>query len=114
MYLKNNREIYESDKYPGYYIDANTGAFCDEEGNYIGGNIDNGDKPGGGRIPSPIQSEIVFISKTGKQFYPQRTKSATISIDILAARRMGYKPSKGYLSFKKRTQKNTFKMKNKK
>lgn len=46
MYLKDGREIYESDKYPGYYIDADTGAFCDERGNYIGGNIDNGDTPG--------------------------------------------------------------------
>lgn len=41
MYLKEGREIYESDRYPGYYIDANTGAFCDERGNYIGGNIDD-------------------------------------------------------------------------
>lgn len=46
MYLEDGREIYESDKYPGYYIDADTGAFCDEMGNYIGGNIDNGDTPG--------------------------------------------------------------------
>lgn len=46
MYLDNGREIYESDKYPGYFIDANTGAFCDEDGHYIGGNIDDGDKPG--------------------------------------------------------------------
>lgn len=46
MYFKDGREIYESDKYPGYYIDANTGAYCDEHGNYIGGNADNGDKPG--------------------------------------------------------------------
>lgn len=29
MYLDNGREIYESDDYPGYYIDADTGAFCD-------------------------------------------------------------------------------------
>ena len=46
MYLENGREIYESDQYPGYFIDANTGNFCDERGNYIGGNIDNGDRPG--------------------------------------------------------------------
>lgn len=46
MYLKDGREIYESDRYPGYYIDANTGDFYDERGNYIGGNIDNGDTPG--------------------------------------------------------------------
>lgn len=47
MYLEDGREIYECDQYPGHYIDANTGAFCDSRGNYIGGNIDNGDKPGG-------------------------------------------------------------------
>lgn len=47
MYLDNGREIYECDQYPGYYIDANTGAFCNEDGHYIGGNIDEGDKPGG-------------------------------------------------------------------
>lgn len=46
MYLTNGREIYESDRYLGYYIDANTGAFCNENGNYIGGNIDNEDTPG--------------------------------------------------------------------
>ena len=46
MYLKDGREIYESDRYPGYYIDANTGDFCDERGNQRGGNIDNGDTPG--------------------------------------------------------------------
>lgn len=51
MYLDNGREIYECDQYPGYYIDANTGAFCDEDGHYIGeGNIDEGDKPGGNHI----------------------------------------------------------------
>ena len=46
MYLENGKEIYESDRFPGYFIDADTGAFCDEDGNYIGGNIDNGDRPG--------------------------------------------------------------------
>jgi hypothetical protein len=46
MYLENGREIYESDKHPGYYIDANTGDYCDEYGNYVGGNADMGDAPG--------------------------------------------------------------------
>ncbi len=46
MYLKDGREIYECDRFPGYYIEADTGNFCDSHGNLIGGNLDNGDKPG--------------------------------------------------------------------
>lgn len=95
MYLKDGREIYESDKFPGYFIDANTGAFCDEKGNYIGGNQDNGDKPGDIKA-TYLEEEIVFISKTGKQYYPEKRKTATIPCSLLAAKRMGYKPSKGY------------------
>lgn len=45
MYLKDGREIYESQKYPGYYIEANTGNYCDEQGNLVGGNEDMGDNP---------------------------------------------------------------------
>lgn len=97
MYLQNGREIYESDKYPGYYIDANTGAFCDEKGNYIGGNIDDGDKPGGNRN---AQQEIVWITKSGKQYYPKPTKSATTPISISEARNRMYVPSKGYVKYK--------------
>ena len=46
MYLKNGREIIESDRYPGYFIDQSNGAWCDEYGNYVGGNADDGDAPG--------------------------------------------------------------------
>lgn len=92
MYLKDGREILECDEYPGYYIDANTGYFCDEDGNYIGGCIDDGDKPGGNRI-----NEYVWITKSGKQFYRKRTKSATKRVTKEYAIRKGYKPSKGYL-----------------
>lgn len=97
MYLDNGREIYESDNYPGYYIDANTGAFCDENGNYVGGNIDNGDKPGGN-----IDREYVFVSRTGRQYYSKRTKIATNMITITEARRQGYRPSAGYITYKKK------------
>jgi len=45
MYLKDGREIYESEKHPGYYIEANTGNYCDEYGNLVGGNEDMGDDP---------------------------------------------------------------------
>lgn len=94
MYLKDGREIYESDKYPGYYIDANTGAWCDEEGNYIGGNADDGDVPEGKR------EEIVFVARSGKLYYPKRGKYATTSMTITEARRNGYQPSAGYISYK--------------
>lgn len=95
MYLKDGREIYESDDYPGYYIEANTGAWCDENGNYIGGNADDGCKPDG-----HSSEELVFVTKSGHQYYPKRTKSATIFMTITEARRKGYKPSPGYISYK--------------
>ena len=96
MYLDNGREIYESDKYPGYYIDANTGAWCDGNGNYIGGNSDDGDAPGGRKE----DIEIVFVTKSGHQYYPKRTKLANISMTLTEAKRKGYKPSAGYISYK--------------
>ncbi len=46
MYLKDGREILESEKHPGYWIEANTGNYCDEYGHLVGGNEDNGDVPG--------------------------------------------------------------------
>lgn len=56
MYLKDGREIYECDKFPGYYIEADTGNFCDSQGNLIGGNLDNGDKPGTPRVLLKIRN----------------------------------------------------------
>lgn len=106
MYLDDGREIYESDKYPGYYIDADTGDFCDENGNYIGGNQDNGDEPGNGRH---FDSERVWITKSGRQYYPQRTKSATVSISLFEARRKGYRPSAGYNAYKAKENRRKYK-----
>lgn len=97
MYLKNGREIYESDQYPGYYIDSNTGNFCDESGNYIGGNIDLGDKPGR-RL---FTDEYVWVSKSGKQYYPSPTKSAIIRLSKMDALRKGYRASAMYKNKKK-------------
>ena len=97
MYLDNGREIYECDQYPGYYIDANTGAFCDEDGHYVGGNIDEGDKPGGNHIN--ICTRTVWVSKSGKQYYPKRNKTATIPLTLEEARRRRYKPSSGYKNY---------------
>lgn len=91
MYLDNGREIYESDAYPGYFIDANTGGYCDEYGNYMGGNVDNGDIPG-----RYTPQRRVFITKHGKYYYAKPTKLATTSLLLSEAVRKGYKPSKGY------------------
>lgn len=110
MYLEDGREIYESDKYPGYYIDANTGDFCDEEGHYVGGNQDNGDKPGRG-YQSPFCNEIVYVSKSGRQYYPKKTKTATIATRLSEAIRKDYRPSRGYLSYKERESKKQSKKK---
>ena len=85
MYLNDGREIYESDQYPGYYIDANTGNFCDESGDYVGGNIDLGEKPGRQFM------EYVWVSKTGKRYYEKPTKSATIRMPKMDAIRKGYR-----------------------
>lgn len=99
MYLEDGREIYESDKYPGYFIDANTGAFCDENGNYMGGNIDNGDTPGRG---VDAHSKRVWVSRSGRYYYPNRTKTAVRSMPLIVAKSKGYKPSKGYLTYEKK------------
>ena len=98
MYLKDGREIYECDKFPGYYIDANTGNFCDEQGNYIGGNIDNGDEPGSHAMMIDVP-DIVYVSKTGKQYYPKPNKVANIPMDLEKAHQKGLTPSAGYTRF---------------
>ena len=114
MYLKDGREIYECDQFPGYYIDANTGAFCDENGNYVGGNIDDGDKPG--RSPAMLIDvpDIVYISKTGKLYYPHPTAAATTPIDIDKAHQKGYKPSRGYEAFATKLYKKALKTRSRK
>lgn len=98
MYLKDGREIYESDKYPGYYIDADTGSFCDENGYYIGGNQDDGDRPGN-HAKVYDNTRTVWVTKSGSQYYPKRTKSATIAMTLYKARSKGYRASVGYQKF---------------
>lgn len=100
MYLKDGREIYECDQFPGYFIDANTGNFCDEQGNFIGGNIDDGDEPGKkGHAVMLDVPDYVYISKTGKQYYPKTTFAAQTPIRLEDAEAKGYKPSRGYQTF---------------
>ena len=98
MYLRDGREIIESDNHPGYFIDQSNGAWCDEEGNYIGGNADMGDKPGHIHTMQ-LEPDIVFISKSGKLFYPTPTAAAKTPIDINRAIQKGYKPSRGYETY---------------
>lgn len=97
MYLKDGREILECDKYPGYFTVYQTGDFCDEYGNLVGGNIDNGDTPGSSKRNT---DDRVWVSKFGKQFYPNRTKAANISMPLIIALSKGLTPSRGYISWK--------------
>lgn len=103
MYLKDGREILECDRYPGYYIVYQTGDFCDEHGNLVGGNIDRGDSPG---CTGATAGERVWVSKFGKQYYPHRTTSANISMPLIVAKSKGLKPSKGYISYMERQRNN--------
>lgn len=97
MYLKDGRGIIESDKFPGYFIDQSNGAWCDEYGNYIGGNSDDGDIPGGQAKGTILDvPDIVYVSKTGKQYYPKPNKTATIPMPLDKAHQKGYTPSAGY------------------
>lgn len=102
MYLEDGREIYESDEYPGYFIDADTGNFCDEQGNYIGGNLDNGDKPGHRWIATPRASGFVYVSKRGCLYYPKQSAMANIPMSKEQAEQRGYKPSRGYQTMMKK------------
>ena len=109
MYLKDGREIIESDKYPGYFIDQSNGAWCDSEGNYVGGIADDGDAPGHLQTRIIDVPDIVFISKTGKQYYPKPNKTATTPIMLDEAHKRGYTPSAGYQKFAERIYKKALK-----
>ena len=102
MYLEGGREIIESDKYPGYYIDQSNGAWCDENGNYVGGNADNGDEPGRGHSAILDVPDIVFTSKTGKYYFSKPCKTAMIPMNKDLADQKGLKPSVEYGKFVKK------------
>lgn len=70
MYLKDGREIYESEKYPGYYIEANSGNYCDQYGNLVGGNEDMGDDP---RAVKAFREKF-FAEALNKNFRKSKTK----------------------------------------
>lgn len=114
MYLKDGREIIESDKYPGYYIDQSNGAWCDEHGNYVGGIADDGDKPGSGKSAILDVPDYVYVSKTGNLYYPKPTAVATKRMRLEIAERAGYKPSRGYQAFVRKVYEKWKKEQNKK
>lgn len=107
MYI-NGKEIYESEKFPGYYIEANTGNFCDEKGNLIGGNQDDGDVPGGHGTILDVP-DYVYVSNKGKLYYPQATGTAFTRIRLEEADRRGYKPSRSYQNMVERLYKKVHK-----
>lgn len=99
MYLKDGRKIIESDEYPGYFIDQSNGAWCDEEGNYVGGIADDGDAPGRGQTAILDVPDTVYTSKTGKYYFSKPCKTAKIPMDKGEADRKGLKPSAEYNKF---------------
>ncbi len=86
MYLENGDEVIEADN--GRLILANSGAYCDEEGNPTGGCIDN-------------EEEFVYVTKTGGVYHIS-TECASLKarkpelkkISLLDAQKHGYKACK--------------------
>lgn len=114
MYLKDGREIIESDKYPGYYVDQSNGAWCDEDGNYVGGNSDDGDEPGKAKTAILDVPDYVYVAKGGTLYYPKPTVHATKRIRLEDADKQGYTPSRGYEKFVSGLYKEYLKKKSKK
>lgn len=87
MYLENGDEVIEAGN--GKLILANSGAYCDEDGNPTGGCIDD-DK-----------EEFVYVTKTGGSYHTNREcvslkarKPELKKISLLDARKQGYKACK--------------------
>ena len=86
MYLENGDEVIEASN--GRLILANSGAYCDEEGNPTGGCIDN-------------EEEFVYVTKTGSVYHTNREcpslkarKPELKKISLLDAQKHGYKACK--------------------
>lgn len=84
-YLENGDEVIEADN--GRLILANSGAYCDEDGNPTGGCIDD--------------EEYVYITKTGSVYHTDRGCASLKArnpkveeIPLSEARKKGYKPCK--------------------
>ena len=87
MYLENGDEVIEASN--GGLILANSGAYCDEEGNPTGGCIDD------------EEEEFVYVTKTGGSYHTNREcvslkarKPELKKISLLDARKQGYKACK--------------------
>ena len=86
MYLENGDEVIEADN--GRLILANSGAYCDEDGNPTGGCIDN-------------EEEFVYVTRTGGTYYTNREcaslkarKPELKKISLSDAQKHGYKACK--------------------
>ena len=86
MYLKNGDEIIEADN--GKLILANSGAYCDENGNPTGGCIDHEDT-------------YVYVTKTGSVYHTSKEcpslkarNPEVKKISLSDARKQGYKACK--------------------
>lgn len=86
MYLKNGDEVIEADN--GKLILANSGAYCDENGNPTGGCIDNEDIK-------------VYVTKTGSVYHISKEcpslkarNPEVKKISLSDARKQGYKACK--------------------
>lgn len=86
MYLKNGDEVIEADN--GKLILANSGAYCDENGNPTGGCID-------------YEDTNVYVTKTGKVYHTSKECSSLKArnpevkkISLSDARKQGYKACK--------------------
>ena len=92
MYLKNGDEVIEADN--GKLILANSGAYCDEDGNPTGGCIDYED--------IEVDEDIkVYVTKTGRVYHTSKECSSLKArnpevkkISLLDARKQGYKACK--------------------
>lgn len=86
MYLENGDEVIEASN--GRLILANSGAYCDEEGNPTGGCIDD-------------EGEFVYVTKTGSVYHTNREcpslkarKPELKKISLSDAQKHGYKACK--------------------
>lgn len=86
MYLDNGDEVIEANN--GKLILANSGTYCDEDGNPTGGNIDN-------------REEFVYVTKTGSVYHTSnecpslKARSPELfKMSLLDAKKRGYKSCK--------------------
>ena len=99
MYLKNGDEIIEADN--GKLILANSGAYCDENGNPTGDCIDYEDTDSCVDYEDTDNYGDVYITKTGKVYHTSKDCSSLKArnpevkkISLSDAHKQGYKACK--------------------